>query len=109
MLIEYLSPRLNINTKVQQTRANDDEAQIKRLVTSVLIASLAVFHRLTFKEDHVIKDILENLLLHGNMMRKKCIEFEQLLRHFPRSQRFENLDIFYNLTLILGYFTTSHV
>ena len=95
VLFEYLSPRLNVNTKVQQTQVKDDEAQIKRLVTSVMIASLAVRHRLQFKEDHVLKDLLENLILHGNAMGKKCIEFEQLLLHFPKSQRFENLEIAY--------------
>lgn len=95
VLFDYLFPRLKYNTHVQQTQARDDEVQVKRLVTSIMIASLAVGHRLMFIEDNVLRDILENLALHGNTILKKCIEFEELLLHFPdKVQRF---DIFFSL------------
>ena len=93
VLFDYLFPRLKYNTHVQQTQARDDEVQVKRLVTSIMIASLAFGHRLMFIEDNVLRDILENLALHGNPILKKCIEFEELLLHFPdKVQRF---DIFF--------------
>ena len=95
VLFDYLFPRLKYNTQVQQTQARDDEVQVKRLVTSIMIASLAVGHRLMFIEDNVLRDILENLALHGNTTLKKCIEFEELLLHFPdKVQRF---DTFFSL------------
>ena len=94
VLFDYLFPRLKYNTHVQQTQARDDEVQVKRLVTSIMIASLAVGHHLMFIEDNVLRDILENLALHGNKNLKKCIEFEELLLHFPdKVQRF---DIFFH-------------
>ena len=86
MLFEYLSPRLNFNTQVQQTQATDDLAQVKRLVTSVMIASLAVCHQMTFR-DHELRDLLENLVLHGDAATRKCIEFEDLMRHFPKEHQ----------------------
>ena len=115
VLFEYLSPRLNVNTQVQQTQATDDLAQVKRLVTSVMIGSLAVRHRLTFIKDHVLKDILENLVLHGNAMQKKCMEFEELLQHFPKGQRFESTDklsifcLLRRLCLVHRYLICVHV
>lgn len=84
---EYLSPRLNVNTQVQQAQAKDDEAQIKRLVTSVMIASLAVRHQITFPTDGVIRDVLENLVLHENAGQNKCLEFEGLLQQFPKEHQ----------------------
>ncbi len=80
---EYLSPRLNVNTQVQQAQAKDDGAQVKRLVTSVMIAFLAIRHQITFLTDGVIRDVVENLVLHENAGQNKCLEFEGLLQQFP--------------------------
>lgn len=87
MLFEYLSPRLNVNTQIQQTQAIDDEVQVKRLVTSVVIASIAVLHHMTFLTDEELRNLLENLALHVNADKKRCVEIEGLLQHFPKEQQ----------------------
>lgn len=84
VLYEYLSPRLNLNTQIQQTQAVEDEVQVKRLVTSVIIASLSVRHEMTFLTGEELRNLLENLALQGNAEKARCVEIEGLLQHFSK-------------------------
>lgn len=47
-----------------------------------MIVLFVVGYCLMFIEDNVLRDILENFVLYGNIILKKCIEFEEFLLYF---------------------------
>ena len=79
VLCGYLLPQLNRNIQILQVQSDDKESQAKRLITSMIIASIAVVHRITFLGNDQLKKLLECLLLDGT-------ECEVLFRHFPKKQ-----------------------
>ncbi|XP_020614912.1 E3 ubiquitin-protein ligase RNF213-like [Orbicella faveolata] len=86
VLHEYLFPQLNRNIRILRVHTDDEDSHTKRLITSTMIASLAVLHQLTFHGDDELKNLLECLLINGESGRPKCIEYDALLSQFPKEK-----------------------
>ena len=86
VLREYFSPRMNLNAQILQVQTEDKDSQTKRLITSVVIASLAVLHNMTILRDDELRDILECLSLISDAERKTCSGFDAILCHFPKKE-----------------------
>ena len=79
--------RLNLNARVLQTRQEDVELQNKRLITSLMIASLVNVHKVTFNmKDRELRDLLRCLTIYVDPESSAWRGFEALLRHFPTEE-----------------------
>ena len=88
VLHEYLSARLYRNVNILQAVDNADESQNKRVVTSVMIASLICRHEMTLLRDDELRDLLRCLATYGDPQNKACSGFDAVLRHFPSEKNF---------------------
>ena len=88
VLYEYLSPRLNLNIQNLQAQDEDGNAQIKRLITSTVIASLLVAHKMmTYLLTPEMKDLLECLrVTYNDPRRQSCSEYDAIMRNFPKKE-----------------------
>ena len=80
----YIFPQLNRNIQTQQVHTEDEESQARILVTSAIIVSVAVDHKLESFGDDELRKLFECLLLQGDTERNKCSGLDALHRHFPK-------------------------
>ena len=82
-----MQPRITKNAELEvagRTEQKDMlEKQTLRLASSIAITVLCVRHKI-FLEGNDLKDLFRGLVLHFDLEKKKCPEFESLSCHFPQ-------------------------